>query len=92
MTLEKESHVSKLTAYSDPITIQILNNDTWYENMNIINFLRTAGRKFRMGKLLSRDSVKTRLTTGNTADGGKPDPDGGLSFTEFTYQVFIHCI
>jgi tyrosyl-tRNA synthetase len=31
-----------------------------------------------MNKLLSRDSVKSRLA----------DPDGGLSYTEFSYQVF----
>ena len=73
---------------TDMIPVQIVNNNTWYNKMNIIDFLKTAGRKFRLGKLLSRDSVKTRLSTGDTKDGGKPDPDGGLSFTEFTYQVF----
>ena len=37
---------------------------------------------FRMSKLLSRESVKTRLAV------TKADPDGGLSFTEFSYQIF----
>ena len=73
---------------SDMFPVQILNNDTWYREISLIDFLRTAGRQFRMGKLLSRDSVKTRLATGDTKDGGKPDPDGGLSFTEFSYQLF----
>merc|ERR1719158_721677 len=68
--------------------IQIVNNNLWYKDINIIDFLRTAGRKFRMGKLLSRDSVQARLAAGDTKDGGKANPDGGLSFTEFTYQVF----
>ena len=35
-----------------------------------------------MNKLLSRDSVKSRLVV------NKADPDGGLSFTEFSYQIF----
>merc|ERR1711894_741803 len=65
---------------SDMFPIQIVNNNSWYRNINIIDFLRTAGRKFRMGKLLSRDSVQARLSIGDTTDGGKPDPDGGLSF------------
>ena len=82
---EKESHSSSVR--NELIPIEIVNNDDWYKKMNIIKFLRTAGRKFRMGKLLSRDSVQERLMVGNTADGGKPNPDGGLSFTEFTYQV-----
>ena len=86
MSSERQSHLTAPT--SDMIPIQIVNNDTWYDKINIINFLRTAGRKFRMGKLLSRDSVQVRLSTGDTKDGGKADPDGGLSFTEFTYQVF----
>ena len=81
---ENKIHLSP----TDIIPVNIVNNNTWYNGMNIIDFLRTAGRKFRMGKLLSRDSVTTRLSTGDTKDGGKPDPDGGLSFTEFTYQVF----
>ena len=80
-----------LTNHSDESTIipvEIVNNHSWYKDINIIDFLKTAGRRFRMGKLLSRDSVQARLATGDTTDGGKPDPDGGLSFTEFTYQVF----
>ena len=81
-------HPKFASSASDMHPVQILNNDCWYQKMNIIDFLSTAGRKFRMGKLLSRDSVKARLSIGDTTDGGKPDPDGGLSFTEFTYQVF----
>ena len=87
MISERQSHLPTTT--SEIIPIQIVNNDAWYGKIGIINFLRTAGRKFRMGKLLSRDSVKTRLLAGDTKDGGNADPDGGLSFTEFTYQVFL---
>lgn len=35
-----------------------------------------------MNKLLSRESVKSRLTV------TKADPDGGMSYTEFSYQIF----
>ncbi|EDV28318.1 uncharacterized protein TRIADDRAFT_21492, partial [Trichoplax adhaerens] len=55
----------------------ILNNATWYENFNIVNFLSSVGRHFRMGAMLSRDSVKQRLNS----------PEG-MCLTEFFYQVF----
>lgn len=35
------------------------------------------GRHFRMGNMLSRSSVQTRLQS-----------EAGMSFTEFTYQMF----
>ena len=35
------------------------------------------GRHFRLSSMLSRDSVKSRLNS-----------DAGMSFTEFTYQMF----
>jgi len=58
--------------------LKIVDNMEWYNSINVIEFLRQFGRHFRMNKMLSRDSVKTRLD----------ETDGGLSFTEFTYQVF----
>jgi len=66
----------------EPKPLKIVNNMDWYGSMNLIEFLRVHGRQFRMNKLLSRDSVKSRLAVSGA------DPKGGLSFTEFTYQVF----
>lgn len=48
----------------------------WYEGIGVIDFMNNVGRQFRMGTMLSRDSVKTRLSK------------NGMSFTEFTYQAF----
>ena len=50
--------------------------------MNVINFLRDVGVHFRLGTMLSRDSVQTRVSA--TGDGNSE----GMSFTEFTYQIF----
>ncbi|KAM4618198.1 tyrosine--tRNA ligase, mitochondrial [Polymixia lowei] len=58
-------------------TVSVLNNLTWYKNQNVVDFLSEAGRHFRMGTMLSRHSVQSRL---KSADG--------MSLTEFTYQVF----
>ncbi|MDR2508650.1 MAG: tyrosine--tRNA ligase [Candidatus Ancillula sp.] len=55
--------------------VQILNNYTWISSLSAIDFLRDVGKSFRVGTMLSKDTVKSRL------DGE------GLSFTEFSYQV-----
>ena len=54
-----------------------VNNLDWYLNQTPIDFIRDVGRHFRMGSMLSRDSVKSRL-----------ESEGGMSFTEFSYQLF----
>ncbi|XP_031720170.1 tyrosine--tRNA ligase, mitochondrial [Anarrhichthys ocellatus] len=58
-------------------TVSVLNNLSWYKNWHVVDFLSEAGRHFRMGTMLSRHSVQSRL---KSADG--------MSLTEFTYQVF----
>lgn len=45
--------------------------------MNSIDFVGKIGRHFRMGTMLLKQSVKSRM-----------ESDLGLSFTEFTYQIF----
>ncbi|XP_071489885.1 tyrosine--tRNA ligase, mitochondrial-like [Diadema antillarum] len=57
--------------------IRILNNRDWYQDKNVVQFLGSFGRFFRMGTMLSRHSVQTRLAS----------PEG-MNFSEFTYQVF----
>lgn len=52
--------------------------------MSCIEFLRDVGRYFRVGPMLAKDSVRTRLQS-----------EEGMSFTEFSYQVlqgydFLH--
>ena len=47
--------------------------------MNVISFLRDVGVHFRLGSMLGRESVKQRM------EGGGHE---GMSFTEFSYQVF----
>lgn len=53
-----------------------LNNRDWFRGMDVLQFLRNIGKKFRMGPMLSRESVSARLQS-----------EEGLSFTEFSYQV-----
>jgi len=54
----------------------ILNNEEWFGGMSLIHFLKELGKKFRIGPMLAKDSVRIRL-----------ESEEGLSFTEFSYQV-----
>ncbi|KAI9569677.1 hypothetical protein HD554DRAFT_2249381 [Boletus coccyginus] len=64
------------TQLSTPPAVQVLNNLTWLKDVNLLDFLRTTGIHFRVNNMLTRDSVKTRMST-----------QQGISFTEFTYQL-----
>lgn len=59
------------------IPARIINNSTWYKNEDVTDFLSRVGRKLRVGQMLSRKSIKTRLENSE-----------GMNFAEFTYQVF----
>ncbi|XP_006633788.1 tyrosine--tRNA ligase, mitochondrial [Lepisosteus oculatus] len=58
-------------------TVTVLNNASWYRGWNVVDFLSQVGRHFRMGTLLSRQSVQSRLKSAE-----------GMSLTEFSYQLF----
>ncbi len=57
----------------DPI---LLNNYDWFKEFSWISFLREVGKYFRVGTMLSKESVKNRMTS-----------EEGMSFTEFCYQL-----
>lgn len=56
---------------------RIVDNHEWYSEQNVIEFLSRVGRHFRLGTMLLRHSVQSRLSS-----------EVGMSFTEFCYQVF----
>ncbi|XP_026751469.1 tyrosine--tRNA ligase, mitochondrial [Galleria mellonella] len=57
--------------------LRIVNNETWYRDINSIKFVSDIGRNFRMGTMLLKQSVQTRINS-----------QVGMSFTEFAYQIF----
>lgn len=57
--------------------VRVVNNVDWYKNMNSIQFVSDVGRNFRMGTMLLKQSVQTRINS-----------NVGMSFTEFAYQIF----
>ena len=52
----------------------VLNNLDWTSPLSAIEFLRDIGKHFSVNQMLSKDSVANRL-------------EGGISYTEFSYQV-----
>ena len=53
-----------------------VNNYSWLKGLNYISFLRNIGKHFTINKMLSFDSVKTRL-----------DREQSLSYMEFNYMI-----
>ena len=53
-----------------------VNNYKWLKNLNYISFLRDVGKHFTINKMLTFDSVKTRL-----------DREQSLSYMEFNYMI-----
>ncbi|MEL6451373.1 MAG: tyrosine--tRNA ligase [Pseudomonadota bacterium] len=55
---------------------QMLNNAEWLDGLNYLDFLRDIGRHFSINRMLSFESVKSRL-----------DREQSLSFLEFNYMI-----
>jgi tyrosyl-tRNA synthetase len=55
---------------------RMVNNAEWLRGLNYLEFLRDVGRHFSVNRMLSFDSVKTRL-----------DREQSLSFLEFNYMI-----
>ncbi|XP_021931911.1 tyrosine--tRNA ligase, mitochondrial [Zootermopsis nevadensis] len=73
-----EQYLWKKHASSRTLTpAKIVDNLDWYSEQNILEFVSRVGRHFRLGTMLLRHSVQSRLSS-----------EAGMSFTEFCYQVF----
>jgi tyrosyl-tRNA synthetase len=59
-------------------TAIVVNNYDWMKNFSFLGFIRDVGKHITVNYMMSKDSVKKRLS-GEARDG--------MSFTEFTYQL-----
>ena len=62
---------------------KLVNNYDWFKNWGFLEFIRDVGKHITVSYMMGKDSVKNRLEA------------GGLSFTEFSYQMvqgydFVH--
>jgi tyrosyl-tRNA synthetase len=67
--------LEKFLDFSDaPNAAVMVNNYDWFKEFGFLQFLREVGKYLTVNYMMSKDSVKNRLTT-------------GISYTEFTYQL-----
>ncbi|WP_373072864.1 tyrosine--tRNA ligase [Zeaxanthinibacter enoshimensis] len=64
----------------------LVNNYDWMKKFSFLDFIRDVGKHITVNYMMSKDSVKKRLSS---------DAKEGMSFTEFTYQLvqgydFLH--
>ncbi|MEP3380059.1 MAG: tyrosine--tRNA ligase [Maribacter dokdonensis] len=64
----------------------LVNNYDWMKNFSFLEFIRDVGKHITVNYMMSKDSVKKRLSA---------ESKEGMSFTEFTYQLvqgydFLH--
>ena len=58
---------------------ELVNNYDWMKEISLIDFVRDTGKHITVNYMMAKDSVKKRISGENTE---------GMSFTEFTYQLF----
>ena len=68
---------AQYVTYGDgPGDALMLNNAEWLDGLNYLDFLRDIGRHFSVNRMLSFESVKSRI-----------DREQSLSFLEFNYMI-----
>ncbi len=58
---------------------ELVNNYDWMKDFSFIDFARDIGKHITVNYMMAKDSVKKRLSAESKV---------GMSFTEFTYQLF----
>jgi tyrosyl-tRNA synthetase len=71
-----EAQVSRFLSFEGDNAARLVNNLDWTAPMSAIDFLRDIGKHYRVGTMLKKDAVSTRLNS-----------DEGISYTEFSYQI-----
>lgn len=71
-----ESFFKKILHFPNGPRPVILNNNDWLGAFSLVDFLRDVGKHFRIGPMMAKEMVRTRLQS-----------DEGMSFTEFSYQI-----
>lgn len=70
------AQVSKFLSFEGANAARLVNNLDWTAPLSTVDFLRDIGKHFRVGTMLKKDAVSTRLNSSE-----------GISYAEFSYQV-----
>jgi tyrosyl-tRNA synthetase len=79
----QESIKAQLSKFLDftsdePNAALLVNNYDWMKSFSFLDFIRDIGKHITVNYMMSKDSVKKRLSS---------ESNIGMSFTEFTYQL-----
>ena len=72
----KRAFTPYVTFGQAPNDAEMVNNAEWLDDLNYLTFLRDIGKHFSVNRMLSFESVKSRL-----------DREQSLSFLEFNYMI-----
>ena len=68
--------VSRFLSSEGDNAVRMVNNLDWTADLSAIDFLREIGKHYRVGTMLKKDAVASRLNS-----------EAGISYTEFSYQI-----
>ena len=71
-----QAQVARFLSFDGDNAARLVNTLDWTAPMSAIDFLRDIGKHYRVGTMLKKDAVSTRLNS-----------DEGISYTEFSYQI-----
>lgn len=71
-----QGQVSRFLSGEGDNAVRLVNNLDWTGGLSAIDFLREIGKHYRVGTMLKKDAVASRLNS-----------DAGISYTEFSYQI-----
>ena len=71
-----QAQVRRFLSFEGDNAARMVNNLDWTAPLSAIDFLREIGKHYRVGTMLRKDAVASRLSS-----------DEGISYTEFSYQI-----
>ena len=71
-----KNQLQKFLSFEGNNAAEMVNNYDWFKEIGFLEFLRNVGKYLTVNYMMAKDSVKNRLGEG-----------GGISFTEFSYQL-----
>lgn len=74
----QKRQLEKFLSFEGENKAVIVNNYDWFKDFGFLDFIRDVGKRLTVNYMMSKDSVKNRISGGNHE---------GMSFTEFTYQL-----
>lgn len=71
-----KSQLERFLSFEGENSALIVDNLVWTEPLSVLEFLHEIGTHYRVGTMLKKDAVSSRLRS-----------DEGISYTEFSYQI-----